>query len=80
MDPAPEQAIPWLERAAEQGSARAMSLLGSCCRDGDGVEADAEKAVQWYQKAADLEYPPPCAVWGCAMSGAKAYRRTRPGP
>ncbi|MFQ8758833.1 MAG: tetratricopeptide repeat protein [Intestinimonas sp.] len=30
MDPAPEQAIPWLERAAEQGSARAMSLLGSC--------------------------------------------------
>ena len=65
---APEKAIPWLEKAAEQGQARAQSLLGSCYRDGDGVEADAAQAAEWYGKAAKQNYPPAMCSLGLASS------------
>ena len=58
---------PWLEKAAEQGQARAQSLLGSCYRDGDGVEADAAQAAEWYGKAAKQNYPPAMCSLGLAF-------------
>ena len=61
------KAIPWLEKAAEQGQARAQSLLGSCYRDGDGVEADAAQAAEWYGKAAKQNYPPAMCSLGLAF-------------
>ena len=39
------------EKAAEQGDADAQYNLALCYKNGTGVEKDAEKAVEWYQKA-----------------------------
>src|SRR5262245_14705967 len=39
---------------AEQGNARAMSVLANMYRYGDGVELDPEKSVQLYRQAASL--------------------------
>ena len=32
------EAVKWLNKAAEQDYARAVSILGDCYRDGNGVE------------------------------------------
>ena len=42
-----------LRKSAEQGDAKAQYQLGLCYAKGEGVKADAEKAVYWYQKAAE---------------------------
>ncbi|WP_198022325.1 tetratricopeptide repeat protein [Candidatus Odyssella acanthamoebae] len=42
-----------LQKAAEQGHAGAQSNLGGMYYKGEGVEKNAEKAVEWYQKAAE---------------------------
>ena len=43
----------WLcKKAAEQGLARAQYNLGVCYQNGEGVENDSAKAVEWYRKAA----------------------------
>lgn len=41
---------------AEQGNARAMSVLANMYRFGDGVELDPDKSVQLYRRAASLGY------------------------
>lgn len=55
---APREGIDWLKYAAEQGKPLAMHNLGLCYRDGKGVTADADQAMAWFQKAADLGYEP----------------------
>jgi len=43
----------WLNRAAEQGNARAEHDFGVVYRDGMFVEKDYEQAVYWFRKAAE---------------------------
>ena len=40
-------------KAAKQGDAVAQYNLGVCYDDGEGVEQDKQKAVEWYTKAAE---------------------------
>ena len=47
----------WLQPLADAGSPRAMTLLGIMYENGLGVDADPVKALELYQKAADLGYP-----------------------
>ena len=49
-----EQNIETLKNAAEQGDAEALYQLGNCYQNGEGVEQDIEKAIEWWLKAADL--------------------------
>lgn len=40
-------------RGADQGDAIAQYALAGCYYNGDGVEQDDAKAVEWWRKAAD---------------------------
>jgi hypothetical protein len=48
-----KQALIWLERAAQHGSAEAQFELGNALRDGNGVVQDYERAAKWLQMAAE---------------------------
>ena len=48
-----DEALKWIQKAAEQGEATAQGILGLCYDEGKGVKADAEKAVYWWKKAAE---------------------------
>ncbi|MDE5560699.1 MAG: sel1 repeat family protein [Bacteroidaceae bacterium] len=48
-----DEAVKWLQRAAEQGHIAAMGVLGCCYEDGFGVNQDYSEAVKYYQKAAE---------------------------
>ena len=52
------EGLKWYHRAVEAGSGCASFCLGSFYYDGDGVEQDTEKAMEYYQKSADLGYAP----------------------
>ena len=58
-----QEGIKWYSRAAEAGSSHAAFALGSCYLEGDGVENDTDRALEYFQKAADLggvlAYPAP---------------------
>ena len=43
----------WLQKAAEQGFARAQYDLGYLYANGEGVEKNDGQAVVWYRKAAE---------------------------
>ena len=47
-------AIYWLKRAADQGHADAMNLLGMCYLRGEGVPRDDANGIMWLKKSADL--------------------------
>ena len=47
-----------LLRDAENGSAGAQFALGNAYFNGTGTAADRERAVMWYKRAADQNYPP----------------------
>jgi len=49
-----EQNIESLKKLADQGDAEALYQLGNCYQNGDGVEQDIKKAVEWWLKASDL--------------------------
>ena len=49
------QAIYWLEKAANQNQDDAMAELGELYQDGELVKRDIEKTIYWYQKAAELK-------------------------
>ncbi len=40
-------------------------MMGECCRKGTGVEKSANKAAEWYEKAAEQEYAPAQYRLGC---------------
>lgn len=48
-------ALHYLSRAAELGDADAQTRLGERYLDGDGVEKDAEEALEWLEKAITQE-------------------------
>ena len=50
----PKGAIYWLEQAAKQNYADAMSLLSQCYMDGNGVPKDENISIMWLAKAASL--------------------------
>ena len=47
-----DEAIKWIEIAAENGNGLAQCFLGHCYDEGIGVEQNIEKAISWYKKAA----------------------------
>ena len=47
----------WLEQAATQGHAGAMSQLAWIYREGLGVSEDLGYAVEWYRYSSDANYP-----------------------
>ena len=47
------EAIVYLRRAAEQGSATAQSDLGGCYYYGEGVPKDYVEALVWFRRAAE---------------------------
>lgn len=53
IDTDSEKAVYWMERAAENGSARAMFNIGLCYAKGYGVERDFEKAADWMEQASE---------------------------
>lgn len=48
------EALPWLRKAAELGSADGMFYLGVACDNGWGTPLDKAAAFGWYKKAAEL--------------------------
>ncbi|MEM1296900.1 MAG: hypothetical protein AAGH89_16160 [Verrucomicrobiota bacterium] len=48
-------AVPWNERAAEQGDPDAMARLGLYYSTGKHVEANSSTAVKWFERASKLE-------------------------
>ena len=48
------EGLRWYHRAVEAGSGLAAFNLGGCYLKGDGVEQDLEKALGYFQKAAEL--------------------------
>lgn len=54
----PAAAAPWLEKAAEQQVVPAQHLLGQMYREGRGVAADRQKALDWTRRAAEVGYVP----------------------
>ena len=49
-----EQTFEALKNLAEQGDTETMYQIGNCYQNGEGVEPDIEKAIEWWLKAADL--------------------------
>ena len=54
----PALAAQRFQRAADLNDPYGMTNLGWCYEVGQGVERDAERAVQYYRKAAELGYHP----------------------
>jgi TPR repeat protein len=46
-------AVNWYRKAAQKGNVDGMRGLGSCYRDGKGVEEDSTEAMKWYREASD---------------------------
>lgn len=47
------QAVSWFRKAAEQGDAYAMRILGISYREGEGVMKDYAQAAKWFRKGAE---------------------------
>lgn len=48
------EGVKWYRRAAEAGSPRGTFSLGRCYEEGDGVEQNLDRALEYCQKAAEL--------------------------
>jgi len=44
----------WLLKAAGLGCQKSMNLIGRMYHNGEGVEKDLNRALEWYSKAAKL--------------------------
>ncbi len=47
-----QASISWAALSASAGHVRAMNNVGYACRDGEGVRADAARALRWWRRAA----------------------------
>ncbi len=54
----PAASFPWLERAAQNQVVPAQHLLGRMYREGQGVAADRQKALDWTLRAAQVGFVP----------------------
>ena len=61
------EGLKWYHRAVEAGSATAAHIIGNCYDRGDGVEQDIDKALEYYQKSADLGYITSFALTGIIL-------------
>ena len=52
IDKNPSKAVEYYEKAANEGFAQAMNMLGVCYSNGKGVGKDILKACWWYEQAA----------------------------
>lgn len=52
-----EQAIIWLQRAADKGNIRAAAALGACYTHALGTKPDSTLARKWYTIAAEAGHP-----------------------
>lgn len=60
-----QEGIRWARKAANNGNAKAMWLLGLCYEKGRGVTADKAQAVQWYRQGAELGHTGAQTNLGC---------------
>ena len=60
-----ERAIEYYEKAAALGYKSAMIDLGAIYMDGEYVEKDIEKSLEWYRKGYDPESGKSCFCLGC---------------
>ena len=51
-----QEAAKWLQLAADQGDARAQTVLGLMYGTGEGVPKNDQEAAKWYRMAADQGY------------------------
>ena len=58
------EGLRWYHRAVEAGSGHAAFNLGGCYLKGDGVEQDMEKALEYFQKSAELGFIPAFSMIG----------------
>jgi TPR repeat protein len=49
-----KQALAWFLRAAAQGHAKSMNLVGRFLEEGWEIPANRRAAIAWYQRAAEL--------------------------
>jgi TPR repeat protein len=49
-----EEGLKWYHRAVEAGSGASAGILGTVYHEGDDVDKDDDKALEYFQKAADL--------------------------
>ena len=52
------EGLKWYHRAMEAGDGKAAFILGARYYQGDGVEQDIEKALEYHCKAAELDFIP----------------------
>ena len=50
---APDEAVKWFRKAADQNNSAAFYELGVCYENGEGVDKDPDEALTWYRKAVD---------------------------
>lgn len=67
-----KKAVQLWEIAANKDHSKAAENLGKCYRDGDGVEVDAAKALEWFEKARALGNMSACLQLGFAYTGGFA--------
>jgi uncharacterized protein len=76
-----QQALAWLERAAQHGNRDAQYELGNALREGSGLLQDYAGAIKWLQLAAEHGHPDAQYAlgqmyrsgMGVAVDNAKAY-------
>lgn len=47
----------WYNRAADQGNEMAQTRVGRMCQFGEGTEVNIDKAIEFYTKACEKDYP-----------------------
>ena len=66
-----EEGLKWYHRALEAGSGDGDGMaaynIGTIYFTGDGVDKDIEKALDYFQKAAELEFVPAFFFMGCIL-------------
>ena len=53
LDKGEDEALRWIQKAAEQGHVAAQNTLGAMYLEGEGVSKDYEEAMKWIKKAAE---------------------------
>ncbi|PRY58073.1 hypothetical protein B0H98_1221, partial [Vreelandella songnenensis] len=80
-DPDEEEALTWLNRAAEAGNAWAMNTLGKRVRDDeDAYSSDTERleaAEAWFRLAAEAGYAPGMNDLAVVLSHLEHYEESR---
>lgn len=78
-DPDEEEALKWLNRAAEADNAWAMNTLGKRARDDDAYSSDTERleaAEVWFRRAAEAGYAPGMNNLAVVLGHLKRYEES----